>query len=144
MKNVVSAGFIIYTITNGELLFLVLQYAVGHWDFAKGKIEETESLHDAALRELYEETGLKPDKIADFNYSFEYTFIDYDGKYAHKNVVLFLAHVTLRNVRLSDEHQAYCWISYKDALDRLTYANAQAALKGAYSFMSDKKFLPSF
>lgn len=139
MKNVVSAGFIIYTLPEDKHLFLVLQYAAGHWDFAKGKVEKGESLQEAAARELYEETGLKPHTIADFEYSFDYTFTDYDKKQAHKKVVLFLAEVDSNEVQLSDEHQGYRWLPYQEALAQLTYENAQAALKGTYKFLTFSK-----
>lgn len=40
---------------NGELLMM---YRRGHWDLPKGKVDEGETLEDAALREVSEETGL--------------------------------------------------------------------------------------
>lgn len=36
---------------------------LGHWSFPKGKREHKETMHDAATRELYEETGLRLDGI---------------------------------------------------------------------------------
>lgn len=56
MKKAVSCGFIIET-PNGFLLC----HPTGNedrWDFPKGRAEEGEPHIDAAIRELFEETGL--------------------------------------------------------------------------------------
>ena len=53
-----SAGIITFIQTDHEILYLVLHYLSGHWDFAKGKLELGETLVQAAQRELFEETGL--------------------------------------------------------------------------------------
>ena len=53
-KVVEAAGGVVKN-QNGDLLFI---RRLGKWDLAKGKIEKGESLEQAALREIEEETGL--------------------------------------------------------------------------------------
>jgi 8-oxo-dGTP pyrophosphatase MutT (NUDIX family) len=54
-----SAGGVIYN-DEGKVLFL---YRRGHWDLPKGKREEGESARETALREVTEETGIRPPEI---------------------------------------------------------------------------------
>ncbi len=54
-KVIEAAGGIVYN-RNGEILFI---RRLGKWDLPKGKIEKGESLEQAALREVEEETDLK-------------------------------------------------------------------------------------
>src|SRR6266498_3946320 len=57
-----SAGAVIYRMDQGLPCYLLLHYHSGHWEFAKGHIEEGENPEEAAKREIQEETG-----IADVN-----------------------------------------------------------------------------
>lgn len=54
-KVIEAAGGIVKN-QKEELLFI---HRIGKWDLPKGKIEKDESLEQAALREVEEETGLK-------------------------------------------------------------------------------------
>jgi len=69
MKRV-SAGIVI---TNGTVV-LGCQASRNKWDLPKGEIEEKEKPIDAAVRECYEETGLKVPKkeLTELGF-FEYT-----------------------------------------------------------------------
>ena len=53
-KIVAAAGGIVF---NDEQKILAI-FRRGHWDLPKGKIEEGESISDAAIREVVEETGI--------------------------------------------------------------------------------------
>ena len=66
-----------------------MQYGAGHWDFAKGKIEQGETKEEAALRKLHEETGLSAHLESDFEKTFSYIFHDYDKQLAQKTVYFF-------------------------------------------------------
>lgn len=55
MFKVVEAAGGVVSNKNGEILFI---HRIGKWDLPKGKIEKGESLEQAALREVEEETGL--------------------------------------------------------------------------------------
>ena len=57
---VTKAGTIIYDFDWYHTL-LVLNYHSGLWGFPKGIIDIGESEHQAAIRETYEETGVKLD-----------------------------------------------------------------------------------
>jgi 8-oxo-dGTP pyrophosphatase MutT (NUDIX family) len=136
MKHIHSAGIIIYR-TTYTIEYLVLKYSAGHWDFAKGKMEDNETKEQAALRELLEETGLTTTIDEHFEETFSYIFNDYDGEKAEKTVSFFLGQVpSSAAVTLSDEHSDYRWLSYEDARNLLTYDNAKDVLDKAHRFES--------
>ena len=56
----VSAGVIVRDLVNQSYLCV---RAYSNWDYPKGHVENGESLVQAALRELYEETTLSPGDI---------------------------------------------------------------------------------
>jgi bis(5'-nucleosidyl)-tetraphosphatase len=135
MKQLHSAGIITYIEEHDGILYLILQYGAGHWDFPKGKIEEGETKQEAALRELMEETGLTAEIDDTFEETFQYVFTDYDGQLAQKTVYFFVGKANSRDVKLSDEHIDYTWLSYKDAVEQLTYDNAKELLKKADGYI---------
>ena len=136
MEHVHSAGIIVYRTINDIPEYLLLQYGAGHWDFAKGKMEQGETKEQAALRELQEETGLSARIEADFEESFSYIFHNYDKKLAQKTVYFFVGPATTTAVTLSNEHIDYAWLPYKKALKQLTYDNAKKVLKKAHKYIS--------
>jgi 8-oxo-dGTP pyrophosphatase MutT (NUDIX family) len=108
---------------------LLLNYPSGHWDFVKGNIEDGETLRQTVLREIKEETGIVDvEFINDFEGKIEYHY-KRDGELIHKEVVFFLAKTKTTDVKISHEHLGFVWLSFNDALKRLTYKNAQNVLK---------------
>ena len=55
IKEIVAAGGIVFNEFN-EVLFI---YRRGYWDLPKGKLDPGETLEEAAVREVEEETGIK-------------------------------------------------------------------------------------
>ncbi|MFZ5954735.1 MAG: NUDIX domain-containing protein [Candidatus Dependentiae bacterium] len=137
VKKQHSAGIILYKMHEGERLYLLLHYISGHWDFAKGKIEPGETKHEAALRELEEETSLHATLLEGFEDSFAYTFKDRAGNVIHKTVFFFIGHTDNSAVKLSREHKNYSWLSYEHALARLTYDNARQVLMNAHRYLME-------
>src|SRR5258708_12303094 len=60
MRTATSAGAIIMREVEGKLKIALAQHqrATKTWVLPKGHVEQGESLEQAALREIYEETGL--------------------------------------------------------------------------------------
>lgn len=135
MHYIFSAGFVLFHKQDGKLRFLLLQYPGKYWDFAKGKIEKGETKQEAAIRELKEETGLTATMMPGFQEDLEYMFKQ-KGELYRKIVYYFIAEADQEEVILSPEHIAYAWLSYEDALAKLTYDNAKKILQKAYQFLS--------
>jgi len=130
-----SAGIILYTEENKKQLFLLLNYPTGHWDFIKGKIEINETLHQTAIRETEEETGITnlnfiegfEEKI-NYNFTFEKTLIQ-------KEVIFFLAKTNTKNITLSHEHLDYLWLEFDESVKKITYNNAKNVLIKAKNYL---------
>jgi len=118
-----------------EILYLLLRYGAGHWDFPKGKIEKGETKQEAALRELMEETGLTAKIDTGFEETFEYIFTDYDKQLAKKTVYFFIGEAHSTKIKLSFEHTDYQWLQYEKAIEQLTYDNAKVLLKKAHKYI---------
>lgn len=130
-----SAGSVIYRKGRGRMLYLLLHYAAGHWDFVKGKIEPGESEMGAVVREAREETGLEGLKFSGgFEERFEYSYKKGDAT-VQKGVVFFLARANTDEITLSHEHIDYAWLPYREARERLTYENARRVLEKANLFL---------
>lgn len=138
MKYQESAGIIIYRMRNEQREYLLLHYISGHWDLPKGKLEQGETKEQAALRELNEETGLTAKIEPGFCETLAYNFIDYDGAAAHKKVSFFVGKLegAAEKIVLSHEHQDFGWLTYEQAIKRLTYDNARAILHKAEGFIA--------
>lgn len=131
-----SAGIVIFRREKDKILYLLLHYPSGHWDFVKGKIEEEEEPLEAAIRESEEETGITDLKfIKKFEEKIEYHF-QYDGNLIHKEVLFFLAETETQKVTLSHEHSDYTWLPYEEAYEKITYENAKRILKKANNAIS--------
>ena len=133
--NETSAGAVIFT-ENEERLFLLLGYPSGHWDFVKGKMEAGESALQTAIRETYEETGIKDLEFLDgFEESIRYDF-KFRGELIHKKVVFYLAKTHTTHVEISHEHLGFSWLNYEDAVKKTTYDNARRVLSRAVRRLS--------
>ena len=135
--NEVSAGVVIFR-EDSKLLFLLLYYPSGHWDFVKGKIEENENTHQTVVRETKEETGITDlDFVDGFEESIEYDF-RYEGELIHKKVIFFLAKTSIEKIKISHEHLDYVWLEFEDALEKTTYKNARSVLSRANQLLVER------
>ena len=131
-----SAGIVLFRRENDKILFLLLHYPSGHWDFVKGKMEEGETPHETAIRETKEETGITDVTFVDnFEEWIQYNF-QYDGQLVDKKVVFFLAETKSKDVEISHEHLDYTWMDYVTAMEKTTFDNAKTVLSKSYKLLS--------
>lgn len=59
-RNELSSGGILYTEQGGRRLYVLVEERDGHFGLPKGHVEPGETLRQTALREIREETGIRP------------------------------------------------------------------------------------
>ena len=135
MINETSCGALLFYIDNQTIIFLLLHYFRGHWDFPKGNKEKGENDIDTALREITEETGIVDVTFLDgFKKEIFYKYKQ-NNYLISKKVVYFLARSNSTDVVLSPEHLDFVWEPYEDALRRITYKNSKEILTEGYNFL---------
>lgn len=132
---------------DGSVEYLLLHYPHGHWDYAKGHIEAGETHFEALQREITEESGLKRMRIlGGFRDSVRY-FYTAKGTELHKRkrsgkgiwifkvVFFYLVESYDRQVTISDEHTGFLWLSFDEALLKMTLPSAKKLLTNANTFL---------
>ncbi len=134
-----SAGIIPYRLVQNDLLFLIIQQVEGHWSFPKGHPINDETGVQTAQRELYEETGLFVSHLdKEFSCMVRYGFTE-RGETIKKEVLYYLGLVREPSIRLdSSEVTSYAWLSYEQAMSRLTFLESQYALQEAATWLEEK------
>jgi len=129
------------------IMYLLLHYRGGHWDFPKGHVEKGESDEETLRREVSEETGIIDLEILPaFKMPSRYFYRAKDnekierqqaGRFINiaKKVLYYLAETKTKNVTISHEHVGYEWLGYADALKRVTYANSKKVLTKAHNHL---------
>ncbi len=131
-----SSGVVLFRKENEKILFLLLHYPSGHWDFVKGKMESGESPHETAKRETREETGIIDVKLLDyFEEWIQYNF-QFEGELVQKKVVFFLGETKTKDIKISHEHLNYTWMDYTTAMEKITFDNAKTVLSKSYALLS--------
>lgn len=115
------------------------------WQGVTGALEESETLEQAANRELAEETALVTAKLERVDYSYSFPIQDQWRKlYAHgiEWIVehVFIAHVDPhQDPTLSLEHDRWQWCTADEALERLTYPENVEALKRCRKILESRR-----
>ena len=137
----VSAGIIVFHRAPDGCRFLLLLSRLTKrplWEFPKGGVDEGETVLEAALRELEEETGLAATDVSlceGFQHKEDYRFTSGKGDervLIRKAVTYFLAEAKHTEVRLS-AHEAsdYVWLPLPEALTKVRYAARRRMLDAA-------------
>ena len=66
MRREKSCGAVVFTRKDGTLYYVLVKQKKGFYGFPKGHMEKGESERETALREIREETGLRPRFIPGF------------------------------------------------------------------------------
>lgn len=130
-----------YQDEHAQAHFLLIYQKEGFRGFPKGHLEAGETPQQAALRELYEETGLQNCQLIapEQDFSFEYTFINRKGQ-----TVLKTAHYQIGKLEPSqhnqvaiDQHEVINFqrCTQDEALQLLTHKNSKDCLLAAVPFI---------
>ena len=114
----VAAGAIVRNRNSGKVLLIhrtAKQISGNIWEYPIGRTKQFETLVDGLKREVAEETGITSLEI-DRPFS---TFEFMRGERAAENevrAIVFAATTDQDAVRLSDEHDAYQWVTVDEAI----------------------------
>ena len=138
MKQEKSCGIIPYLLIDNEIHYLLVKQNNGFICFPKGHVEIGESEEETALRECFEETGLKAEIIPGFKESIGYYMPDYD---AVKEVVFFIGKINSLNYTIQESEIDILIVApYKEAMKLLTYDNWLDLLNKANEFLKKKTY----
>ena len=127
MKQEKSCGAVIFR-TGETREYLILQSVKGHWSLCKGHVEDGETEHETATREIREETALEVDFAEKFRHVITYS--PYPG--CMKDVVFFLARAVGGTLTCQPEEVASaCWLPFSAAVERLTHPSDREVLTHA-------------
>ena len=137
-----EAGTIVTKIENKKLKFLTIYRTnMNDYTLPKGHVEEGESLEDASERETLEETGYftETKNLVD---SFEYKVEeekDGENVFFIRRVYYFLGFLTGETIEeggnpdLKEGKTTPSWLTYEEALNKLTYDTDKNLIKKVYS-----------
>ena len=101
---------------------LLVHQVAGHWGFPKGHLEPGETPREAALRELYEEVGIKDVTLREEPIKKTYSF-EKDGDFIEKTVTYYVGYVNSKDATIQEtEISEIAWLPQKEAIERLTYS----------------------
>ncbi|MAG50602.1 DNA mismatch repair protein MutT [archaeon] len=97
-------------VKNSKILLLKRKkddFMGGIYELPSGKVEDNEEIDLSLKREIKEETGLKIKEIKKY-----FGFFDYESKSGKKTRQFnFLVETDLDDLKLSDEHEDFSWVS---------------------------------
>lgn len=115
-----------------EILFI---RRIGKWDLAKGKIEKGESLEQAALREIEEETGLKELILEEFLNTTFHIYTERNGEKILKTTYWFKISYVGNSAPIPQIEEGISEVSWKNEKEILsevfpmTFENIKLILK---------------
>ena len=126
---VAAGGIIIDESSDSRRVLLVHRPRYDDWSFPKGKLDPGETIEEAALREVKEETGLKCRiirKLAVGRYLYR---TRHKGRLKPKAVHYFLMERLNRRIKVpGDEVDLAEWVELDEASRKLTYTQDKELL----------------
>ncbi|PZV99885.1 bis(5'-nucleosyl)-tetraphosphatase [Metamycoplasma auris] len=132
MRYVKSCGAVVLHNIESKLYVLLVQQIAGHWIFPKGRVEDSESEEETAIREVKEETNVDIEILPGFKEKVNYSpFFN-----VTKDVIYFLGKP--KNFELKKqigEIEIVEWVKVDEALkNRITHDQNKEVLEKAINF----------
>ena len=132
-------GAVVFTRVNGIPHYLLVRAqgdAEGCHGFPKGHMEPGETEEQTALREIFEETGLRVDLLPGFRAEEDYPLPTPPD--TRKRVVFFLAEYKDQAVRIQESELAsYALAPFDEALPLVEYDDSKQVLRDAHAFLTN-------
>ncbi len=130
-----SCGAVVFTRVNEEIKYVLVQQLDGFYGFPKGHVEGEETERETALREIYEEVGLKPTIIDGFMTTDEH--IIPKKKNVMKQITYFLAEYKEQEIVVQKKELLNAIIvSYEEAMNMFQFESSKRILKEANDFLN--------
>lgn len=137
VKYEISCGAVVYTRKNDNILYVIVKSTEGYFGFPKGHMEKNETEEQTAIREIFEETGLKVNIIPGFKTINEYPIPH--KEVAIKRVIYFLAEYDNQNIRYQkDELLGAYLMTYEEAISLFQFDNLKKVLDKARDFITGR------
>lgn len=123
-RFMVAVGALIENTKTGKILLIQrtrkADFAPGIWEPITGRMKQFEELEEALRREVREETGIRDLQIVK---PLTVSHFFRGERVAEQEIILILywAQTGADEVVLSDEHEAYQWVSPQEALSLTAY-----------------------
>lgn len=129
-----SCGAVVFTRVGDEIRYVLVQQLEGFYGFPKGHTEPGETERETALREIFEEIGVRPALLDGFRVVDEHPLPKKPG--VIKQVVYFLAEYANQEIRFQPE-ELLCapLVSYAQAMALFTYDSSKRILTAANDFL---------
>ena len=137
--EIVAAGGVVVDkkSAGSSLVLLVHRPEYDDWSFPKGKLDSGETVEQAALREVKEETGLDCRIIENLS-PVRYSYENRSGRIRPKVVHYFLMEPIAGRIAVNiHEIDAAQWHNVSDALDRLSYEHDKELLASLFGSEHD-------
>lgn len=132
-----SCGAVVYTRTDSGVRYVLVRQKKGFYGFPKGHVEGGETETETALREIWEEVGLRPALIDGFRVEDEYPLPE--KRDVIKKVVFFLAEYEGQEIHPQEEELLGARLAdYDETMALLSYESTKQVLKKAHDFLLAK------
>ncbi|MCA9380281.1 NUDIX pyrophosphatase [Candidatus Dojkabacteria bacterium] len=128
MELPIKTQAIVYCRTDEDHKYLILKRSEidgGYWQPVVGTVKEEESIIQCMLREIEEEAGIK-DVIQVskqlYNFSWE------RDEQVYLEFVYAIEVDEKSAINLSEEHDEYLWLNYKDAVEKVKYESNKKSI----------------
>lgn len=130
----VSCGAIVFTRQGGQRRYLIVQSLEGWYGFPKGHTEPGETEEETALREIWEETGVRPRLVPGFRMVDEHPIPGRLG--ILKRIVYFLAEYEDQPIRFQKEElQSAALMTAGEAMAAFQFESSGRLLSAAEAFL---------
>lgn len=133
-----AGGVVVREERPGSWTVLVIRDPYGNWGLPKGHVEEEESHEQAALREVVEETGIRPDDVGPLVDRIDWYFRR-DGALVHKFCSFYLMRSSGGEAvpQLTEGITECLWLPLDEAADRIVYENTRGVVKRTAELLAE-------
>ena len=134
MKYEKSCGAVVFTRENEEIRYVIIRSLEGYYGFPKGHVEGSGKEEETALREICEETGLKPRLLDGFRTTEEHPIPKKPG--VIKQVVYFLAEYEDQEIVFQKEELlTAALMTFEEAMNAFQFENNKRILAEADEYL---------